>query len=57
MAPVTTTAVAATTATVATMTTVATSSNPGTSMLDLSLYPAPLNALITGGQKGAATSK
>ncbi|KAK6256822.1 hypothetical protein QUC31_000281 [Theobroma cacao] len=40
---------AATTA-AATTTTATTSSNPGTSMLDPSLYPAPLNAFIAGTQ-------
>ncbi|XVE69800.1 hypothetical protein DITRI_Ditri10aG0020500 [Diplodiscus trichospermus] len=34
----------------ATTTTAATSSNPGTSVLDASLYPAPLNAFIAGTQ-------
>ncbi|XP_022772696.1 protein SHI RELATED SEQUENCE 5-like isoform X4 [Durio zibethinus] len=41
---------AATTADAATTTAAATSSNPGTSMLDPSLYPAPLNAFIAGTQ-------
>ena len=41
---------AATTAAAATTTTAATSSNPGTSMLDPSLYPAPLNAFIASTQ-------
>ncbi|XP_022769101.1 protein SHI RELATED SEQUENCE 5-like isoform X3 [Durio zibethinus] len=41
---------AATTGAAATTTTAVTSSNPGTSMLDPSLYPAPLNAFIAGTQ-------
>ncbi|KAB2082449.1 hypothetical protein ES319_A05G197600v1 [Gossypium barbadense] len=41
---------ASTTAAAATTTTAATSSNPGTSMIDPSLYPAPLNAFIAGTQ-------
>ncbi|XP_022760032.1 protein SHI RELATED SEQUENCE 5-like isoform X2 [Durio zibethinus] len=36
----------------ATTTTAATSSNPGTSMLDPSLYPAPLNDFMAGKSKG-----
>ncbi|XWS14511.1 hypothetical protein CRYUN_Cryun35bG0016000 [Craigia yunnanensis] len=41
---------AGTTAAAATTTTAATSSNPGTSLLDPTLYPAPLNAFIAGSQ-------
>ncbi|PPD80791.1 hypothetical protein GOBAR_DD22283 [Gossypium barbadense] len=41
---------ASTTAAAATTTTTATSSDPGTSMIDPSLYPAPLNAFIAGTQ-------
>ena len=41
---------AATTAAAATTTAAATSSNPGTSMLDPSLYPVPLNAFFAGTQ-------
>ncbi|XVF63768.1 hypothetical protein PTKIN_Ptkin09bG0113500 [Pterospermum kingtungense] len=41
---------AATTAAAATTTATATSSSPGTSVLDPSLYPAPLNAFLAGTQ-------